>query len=197
MEPSRLRGVAVSAEAAAEHPEKPANAGVKEDVLKGSLPRNFINTIRVIGFYSSPVVLELIYSGFLMGTPPTGRDSATRFITQAQLMAVRRKGLIASHVVTFKDDKALAKLVELSFDLAQMEREEGQIDIIQNIEAMFKSVRQRVGVAEELLPEDAMLPQDVYAGQLEWTDAEMVEANKTGGVPQHLQILAQEFTSTK
>lgn len=190
MEPARLRGVAtVQSAADTVHPEKPVT--VSRASSHGSMPLSFLNTIRVIGFYSSPVVLELIYSGLLMGTVPTGRDSAIRFMTQSQLMTVRRKGLIASQIIDFENDKSLVKLMELSFNLAQVDREEGQIDIIQNIEAMFKIVRPRVGSQQKVLSVEDRLPIEASTGKFEWREHELVAGNLNGKVPDEVLQLEQ------
>jgi hypothetical protein len=198
LEPSRLRGVISIDQGEGSHPQLPVRE-VTDD-CPGSLPRSFLNTLRVIGFYSSPVVLELLYTGFTSGSPPLGKESALRFITQTQLMGVRRQGILAaSHVNStgFKDAAILRQLIDLSFDLAQAERGEGQLEIIEHIETLFKTVRQRVGFPDKVLPADAKLPDAVYSGQFELTDDELVDARINGVVPDSVKQMEQLIAVNK
>jgi hypothetical protein len=185
LEPARLRGTLQNGETST-HPEEGA---VVPKTRVGTLPPGVLGTIRVIGFYSSPVVLEVIYTGLLMGAIPEGRDSAIRFLTQAQLMDFRRKGLLASRYMGF-EQRTIMDLLKFSFDLAETEREEGQIDIIQNIETMFTDIRQRIGTPDKILDVDK-LPPEMFSSPVEATESELVNAHITGNIPANIQAFME------
>ncbi|HBT76312.1 MAG TPA: hypothetical protein DEB39_05165 [Planctomycetaceae bacterium] len=184
MEPSRLRGTALGSRTSStpESPDK--QAPVRDD---GTLPLRAQCTLRVIGFYSSPIVMELLYTGFLSGTIPCGRDSALRYMVEATLTNIRRHGLFASVEAPF-DDKGLLEVFKLASKLAMEEKEEGQIDIIQNIEALFAQFRPRIGVPGTILGQEN-LPTDVFEGAYELTEDEMVATMQTGKLPQSIIAL--------
>jgi hypothetical protein len=188
MEPARLRNTALECD-----PNQ--NAGSSDQAMfhpeNGSLPLRAQCTLRVIGFYSSPVVLELVYSGFLSGTIPAGRDSAVRFLTQTTLTNICRFGVIASGEVPFMKG-GMIEVYKLASALAMTEKEDGQIDIIQNVEALFTQFRPRIGGASKIL-EMERLPREVFQGEYELTESEMVEAMQTGTLPDTIA----ELTETK
>lgn len=184
MEPSRLRGTALGIRTTSS-PESPdRQTPVRDD---GTLPLRAQCTLRVIGFYSSPIVMELLYTGFLSGTIPCGRDSAMRYMVEATLTNIRRHGLFAS-VETPYDDKGLLEVFKLASKLAMEEKEEGQVDIIQNIEALFSQFRPRIGSPGKIL-EHENLPPEVFDGAYELTEEEMVDAMNTGQMPQTIDDL--------
>jgi hypothetical protein len=180
MEPSRLRGTALGSRIQ-NSPESPDQQTVRDD---GTLPLRAQCTLRVIGFYSSPIVMELLYTGFLSGTIPCGRDSALRYMVEATLTNIRRHGLFASVEAPF-DDKGLIEVFKLASKLAMEEKEEGQIDIIQNIEALFTQFRPRIGVPGKILDREN-LPPAVFDGAYELTEDEMVATMQTGTMPQSI-----------
>ncbi len=186
MEPARLRNTALSCREFAD-PESPDRVDLERD--DGSLPLRARCALRVIGFYSSPVVLEILYTGFLAGTIPGGRDSAMRFLAQSTLTNVRRYGLFASGAISDEKD-GIKEVYKLASQLAMEEKEEGQIDIIQNIEALFARFRPRIGVAGTILDREK-LPKEVFEGTYELTEDEMVSAMATGTLPQSVLDLQQ------
>jgi len=178
MEPARLRNAALAHRDSME-PESPDRVDSARE--EGSLPVRAQCTLRVIGFYSSPVVLEVLYAGFLAGTIPGGRDSAMRFLAQSTLTNVRRYGVFASGAVPFERDGA-RDVYKLASQLAMEEKEEGQVDIIQSIEALFAQFRPRIGQASTILDQEK-LPLEVFEGEYELDEDEMVTAMRTGGLP--------------
>lgn len=178
MEPSRLRNTAVDCREPFD-PETPDRTIPLQD--EGTLPVRAQCTMRVIGFYSSPIVLEILYTGFLAGTIPGGRDSALRFMIQSTLTNIRRYGLLASGSAPFEKN-GLLEVFKLASQLAMAEKEEGQIDIIQNIEALLNQFRPRIGRAATIL-ETENLPPEVFEGAYELDEEEMVAAMQTGAMP--------------
>ena len=178
MEPARLRNTALECD-----PDRTADSPDQAMFRpeNGSLPLRAQCTLRVIGFYSSPIVLELVYAGFLSGTVPAGRDSAVRFLTQTTLTNICRFGVIASGEVPFLKGGML-EVYKLASALAMDEKEDGQIDIIQNVEALFTQFRPRIGSASRIL-ETERIPSGVFDGEYELTESEMVEAMQTGTLP--------------
>jgi len=178
MEPARLRNTALECD-----PNR--NADMSDQAMfrpeNGSLPLRAQCAIRVIGFYSSPIVLELVYAGFLSGTVVVGRDSAIRFLNQTTLTNICRFGVLASGEVPFLKGGML-EVYKLASALAMTEKEDGQIDIIQNVEALFTQFRPRIGGASKIL-EMERLPRGVFHGEYELTESEMVEAMQTGTLP--------------
>jgi hypothetical protein len=187
MEPARLRST-VQEVAEFDDPESPAMS-TRSDV-RGSLPSQALRALRVIGFYSSPVVLEIMYSGLLAGTVPGGRDSAIRYMTQAYLTNIRRHGLMASYLERYTSD-GIAHFMSLAYNLAAEERESGHIEILENINAFLSQTRQRIGRVSEILPVENM-PLAAMTGKFELTDEELVEVSKTGQLPEHILEMTKE-----
>ena len=177
MEPARLRNAALIGHEFSE----PESLDRCDAVGEGSLPVRAQCTLRVIGFYSSPIVLEMLYAGFLSGTVPAGRDSAMRFLAQSTLTNVRRFGVFASGAVPFEEG-GFREVYKLASQLAMEEKDEGQIDIIQNIEALFAQFRPRIGQASTIL-EREQLPREVFEGEYELSEEEMVAAMRSGTLP--------------
>ena len=186
MEPSRLRNTALECRDSS-RPESLDRAEIQPE--NGTLPIRAQCTLRVIGFYSSPIVLELVYTGFLSGTVPAGRDSAMRFLTQTTLTNICRYGVIASGEAPFLKGGML-EVYKLASALAMEEREDGQVDIIQNVEALFTQFRPRIGLASKIL-EVEQLPREVFAGEYELTEEEMVEAMESGSLPSSIMKMKQ------
>ena len=178
MEPTRLRGTASEYRDGGnmESVDRPIQAP-----QQGTLTLGEQCALRVLGFYSSPVLLELVYTGFLGGTVPAGRDSAMRFMGQATLSNIRRSGLLATaNIKDIRDGTTTA--MKLAVDLAVEEKEDGQFDIIQNIETTVKQFQPRIGHAGTILA-DEKLPDEVFDGNYELTEEEMVYASETGTMP--------------
>jgi hypothetical protein len=186
MEPSRLRST-VQESAEFDDPESPAMS-TRTDV-RGSLPPNALRALRVIGFYSSPVVLEIMYSGLLAGTVPGGRDSAIRYMTQAYLTNIRRHGLMASYLERYTAD-GISNFMGLAYNLAVEERESGHIEILENISEFLSQTRQRIGRVSEVLSINNM-PEGALTGRFELTDEELVEVTKTGQLPKYITEMTE------
>lgn len=186
MEPSRLRNTALECEAS-RRPESRDRAPLEPE--QGSLSLRAQCTLRVIGFYGSPIVLELVYAGFLTGTVPGGRDSAVRFINQSTIANVHRFGLIASGEVPYLKG-GMVEVYKIASALAMEEREDSQVDIIANVEALFTQFRPRIGVASKILATE-QLPPAVFSGEYELTEEEMVESMQTGRLPRAVQELCE------
>ena len=192
MEPARLRNTAFEVDNAAMCRANPLKAErLTPYYVDGTLPLPALCTLRVMGFYSSPIVLELLYSGMLEGTVPLGRDSAMRFIIQSTLSSVRRNGLFAVNTIS-RTDEGLQEIFKFASKLAVEEKEEGQIEIIQSVEEFFKACSPRIGVASRILAEDG-LPEGTFSGAFELTDQEMIEASTTGRLPQDIIDLEAEI----
>jgi hypothetical protein len=187
MEPSRLRST-VQEDAEFNDPESPVMS-TRTDV-RGSLPTQALRALRVIGFYSSPVVLEIMYSGLLAGTAPGGRDSAIRYMTQAYLTNIRRHGLMASYLERYTAD-GISHFMSLAYSLAAEERESGHIEILENISAFLSQTRQRIGRVSEVLKIDNM-PKEALSGKFELTDEELVEVSRTGQIPQYIADMNED-----
>jgi hypothetical protein len=181
MEPSRLRST-VQAGYEMDDPEAPI-LSTRSDV-RGTLSDRALRALRVIGFYSSPVVLEIMYSGLLAGTVPGGRDSAVRYMTQAYLTNVRRHGLMSSYLEGYSPD-GIGRFMAMAYNLASEERESAHIEILENINTFLSQTRQRIGPASEML-KDAELPVEVFKGKFELDEQELAEVRRTGKIPQHI-----------
>jgi hypothetical protein len=181
MEPARLRSTVQEA-SEIDDPESPV-LSTRSDV-KGTLSDRALRALRVIGFYSSPVVLEIMYSGLLAGTVPGGRDSAIRYMTQAYLTNVRRHGLMSSYLERYTPD-GIGRFMTMAYNLASEERESAHIEILENINSFLSQTRQRIGPASEVL-KDNDLPPEVFSGRFELTDQELAEARQIGKLPQHI-----------
>ena len=190
MEPARLRNTALEYDP---HRTKDLSDKAMSHPDNGSLSLRAQCALRVIGFYSSPVVLELVYAGFLSGTVPAGRDSAARFLTQATLTNICRFGVLASGEVPFLKG-GMFEVYQLASQLAMDEKADGQIDIIQNVEALFTQFRPRIGIANHIL-ESERLPPEVFDGEYELTEGEMVEAMRIGSLPDSILELTRETES--
>jgi hypothetical protein len=176
MEPCRLRG-SLSDSQETEDPTKPYSRESENSRQNGSLSLQAQCVLRVIGFYSSPVVLELLYSGMLTGNVPAGRDSAMRFISQSTLVNIRRHGVLSSFGFPESQD-GLHAVFQLAAKLAVEEKETGQIDIIQNIEALLKNFRPRIGNVGEILEEDGIAQHHV-SEFIEPTEEDMYRLQQT------------------
>ena len=128
-----------------------------------------------MGFYSSPVVLELVYTGFLMGLIPEGRDSAVRFINQAELTACRSLGYLATREMAVLPEGVM-EIFKMAGRLAMEEREEGQTDIIESVEAFFNLARPRIGRASKILQGEASVA--LLENPYEFSDEEMMLARE-------------------
>jgi hypothetical protein len=136
--------------------------GKKTNRSSGSFNERARRVLRVVGFYSSPIVVELLYSGFLQEEAPIGRDSAIRFMNQGYFMNLRRRGLMASYIDCYNDN-GLDRFIKLAYDLAKSEKEEGQADILQNIEALVKGFGHRIGVPGAVIQEEMKTNKDLFA----------------------------------
>jgi hypothetical protein len=185
MEPSRLRGTALEMQDTVD-PESPDSLRPRLD--NGSLGIRAQCALKVMGFYSSPVVLELVYTGFLMGSIPGGRDSAVRFINQAELTATRGLGYLATRELATLPD-GIMEIFKMAGKLAMEEKEEGQTDIIESVEAFFQLVRPRIGRAGKIL-QGEQTPDFVFENPYEYTDGEIMEARETGTLPPGVPALS-------
>jgi hypothetical protein len=181
MEPARLR---ITSQEAAEtdDPEAPV-LSTRSDV-RGTLSDRALRALRVIGFYSSPVVLEIMYSGLLAGTAPAGRDSAVRYMTQAYLANIRRCGLMASYLERYSSE-GIDRFMTMAYNLASEERESAHIEILENINTFLSQTRQRIGKAEEILRAE-QLPPEVFTGRFELDERDLAEVRRTGKLPDHI-----------
>ena len=189
LEPAKLRGLISEGR----EPSDPESIDIVGGNGEGTLPVRARSALRIIGFYSSPIVLELLYSGFLTGTIPSGRDSAIRFLNQSSLTNIRRFGFYSSLEVPFAKG-GLIEVYRLATQLALEEKEDGQIDIIQNIDALFQQFKPRIGLAGKIL-EPEKLPHEVFDGEYELTEEEMVETMRTGQMPAPLLELTGPMES--
>ena len=184
MEPTRLRNTALECADVS----SPQSMDFNRRVERGTMSLRSQCVLRVMGFYSSPIVLELLYTGLQMGTIPVGRDSAVRFIVQSFISNLHRYGQLASAELPHSE-RGLVEVFKLASRLIMEEKEEGQIDILQNIDALFSEMRPRIGVASKIL-EAEHLPSEAFSGPYEWTEDEMYEASITGRVPGTILELA-------
>jgi hypothetical protein len=186
LEPSQR---AASPEDVFSNPEQPRIA------QKQSSRGQSINTLfRLVGYYAGPVVVEMLYSNLLRSSMlPEGRDSAQRWMNDAQLGAVRAKGYMASLLLDY-NAQYTDELMRMSVKLAFEEREEGQAEIITNVQALLSSWKPRIGNTQQVY---ASLPQDALTGEFELTHEEMVEAAQTGLVPQAVKALTVERPQPK
>jgi hypothetical protein len=185
MEPSRLRGTALEKK---EGTDPEAVDHIKQPADNGTLSLRAQCTLKVIGFYSSPVVLEMVYSGFLMGTIPGGRDSAVRFINQAALSSVRGTGYLAMRELAALPE-GIMEIFKMAGKLAVEEKEEGQTDIIESVEAFFGLVRPRIGCAGTILQTE-QTPEFVFDMPYEYADGEIIEARDSGNTPATIPVVA-------
>jgi hypothetical protein len=170
MEPARLRGTGqdtLEARRAPETPDRPRSWNGQ-----GTLSCRTQCVLRVIGFYSGPVVLELLYTGFLSGTVPVGRDDSLQFLSQAHLTNIRRFGYFSSGEMPFQED-GLTEVFKLATSLAREEREESQADIILHVDEAFKQFRPRIGSPVKILGEEK-LPEGVFTGEYELRENDLV-----------------------
>jgi hypothetical protein len=187
MEPSRLRSTSQE-DVERDDPEAPV-LSTRSDV-RGTLSDRALKALRVIGFYSSPVVLEIMYSGLLAGTAPGGRDSAIRYMTQAYLANIRRHGLMATYLERYSQD-GIDRFMAMAYNLAVEERESSHVEILENISAFLSQTRQRIGRAEDIL-RDADLPAEVFTGKFELNEYELAEVRRTGKLPESIIEMTDE-----
>jgi hypothetical protein len=188
MEPSRLRS---SASELSEQDNPEALPMSRSSDVRGTFSDRALRVLRLIGFYSSPVVVEMMYSGLIADSVPSGRDSAVRYMTQACLTSVRRRGLMSTYLDNYSD-RGIERFMKLAFTLAVEERSEGQVDILQNIETLFQGYRQRIGSPSKILEVDC-IPKEAVAGRFELSESEMVEASRTGKLPAEIAKLTQDI----
>ena len=140
MEPSRLRATAVESDIFSD-PEK---AEVTDaSIVRGSFSSRALCVLRLVGFYSSPVVVELLYSGMLADAMPEGRDAATKYITQAYLTNVRRKGMMSAYLQSYCD-VGIESFMKLAYSLAAEEQEDTQFALMQNLEQWAQTAMSRI-----------------------------------------------------
>ena len=190
MEPAKLRASALEGEEKGdlETPVKKNRA-----VVYGTFPDRALRVLRLVGFYSSPIVVELMYSGFLADAFPDGRDSATKYLTQAYLANVRRRGMFSAHLADY-DESGIQRFMQLAYALALEEREEGQFDIMQNIAKWADGSGLKIAYSDKMI-EATGLPSDTFTGVYEWSEAELVLAAKTGKLPDLSPITLEETTN--
>ena len=130
MEPSKLRPTA--AEDILRDDLERAEP-VDRAVIRGTFSSRALRVLRLVGFYSSPVVVELMYSGLLADNVPEGRSSAKKYISQAYLTNVQCRGMMSTYLSDYTED-SIEQLIKLSYALAVEESEEAQFAITQNID---------------------------------------------------------------
>ena len=179
MEPHRLRKTSKECHVASDVTSTVGTQNYVPD--NGTLPYRAQCVLKVIGFYSSPIVLELVYTGFLSGTIPLGRDSAMRFLRQSTMTNVQRYGLFASDAVP-QLPGGLSEVFMLAARLATEEKEENQIDTIQNMDVIFKQGRSKFGKVS-MIYERENIPSEVYSDPYEFSALEIADISHTGVAP--------------
>jgi len=140
MEPSKLRSTAMEQ---AERDDLEKAEQVDRSVVRGSFSERALRVLRLVGFYSSPVVVEMMYSGLLADARPDGRDSATKYMTQAYLTNVRRRGMMSVYLDSYTED-GIERFMKLAYSLAVEEQEDAQFDLMQNIDNWARLTTSRI-----------------------------------------------------
>jgi len=157
MEPSKLRSVA-----AEEADDLEKAESVDTSTVRGTFSSRALRVLRLVGFYSSPVVVELLYSGMLVDTAPDGRMSAKKYITQAYLTNIRNRGMMATYLEDYTED-GIERFMKLAYALATEESEEEQFAITQNIDQWARNSMSRIGEPvtiemEAMEPSETIIP---------------------------------------
>jgi hypothetical protein len=181
MEPSKLRPSCAERKEY-EDIESPVEQNRAE--VYGTFSEKALRVLRLVGFYSSPIVVELMYSGFVADAMPEGRDSAMKYMTQAYLTKVRCRGFMSSCLESYSDS-GIEHFMKLAYALALEEREEGQFDLMQNIEKWW--ARSHAKIADpSTMAGTGSVPQAAFTGAYELSESELALAAQTGQLPEEL-----------
>jgi len=142
MEPSKLRPTAMES---AERNDLEKAEQLDPMIVRGTFSSRALRVLRLVGFYSSPVVVEMIYSGMLADNIPEGRSSATKYISQAYLTNIRCRGMMSAYLDTYSED-GIERFMKMAFTLATAESEEAQFTIVQNMERWAQEVVAKIDV---------------------------------------------------
>ena len=140
MEPSKLRP-SVGESALRDDLERAEP--IDMTVVRGTFSARALRVIRLVGFYSSPVVVELLYSGMLADDIPEGRSSATRYISRAYLTNVRCRGMMSTYLAEYTEDN-IKQFMKMAYALSVEESEEAQSTLVQNIDQWARSAMSKI-----------------------------------------------------
>ena len=117
--------------------------------VRGTFSSRALRVLRLVGFYSSPAVVELLYSGMLADNIPEGRSSATKYISQTYLTNVRCRGMMSSYLKNYTDG-GIDRFMKLAYTLAVEESEEAQFAITSNMERWSQQAVSKIDVLDTI-----------------------------------------------
>ena len=106
---------------------------------------NLIKAYRTFGYYGGVVALELLAVGFLKSdAKPIHRDTAMTFIRSATMTFIQNAGAVIAQNGRI-DSKSEGVLVTLAKDLADKAKEEGKLEVVQNVTRALAAVTPLIG----------------------------------------------------
>jgi hypothetical protein len=110
-----------------------------------------LRVLRMVGFYSSPIVVELMYSGLLQGKNLAGPDSAMQYLNRTYLANIRRRSVLNSFTMS-DSSKNMEKFMDMSFRLASETNEDNNQELLQNVDGFMFPGTQRDESLEKYAP---------------------------------------------